>query len=84
MELFPEAFTACLGAGEIFQDTGDWHGAGEALSNLGIALREMGRFEEAITACQYAALFFRETHDEYNEGIALANLEEAQQATRQA
>ena len=46
--------------------TGD--SEGDALTNLGLALREVRRFEEAITACQDAAAICRETGDRHREG----------------
>ena len=49
-----EAITAHQDAAAIFRETGDRHGEGMALDNLGVALREAGRFEEAITAHQDA------------------------------
>jgi hypothetical protein len=45
----------------VLRETGDRHGEGLALTNLGAALREVDRFEEAVTACQEAAVIFRET-----------------------
>jgi tetratricopeptide (TPR) repeat protein len=45
-----------------------------ALNNLGVALREVGRFEEAVSACQDAAAIFRETGDRHSEGLALVGL----------
>ena len=56
------------------QSLGDRHGEGDALNNLGIALREMRRFEEAMGACQAAGAIYRETGDRHGEGIALDNL----------
>lgn len=43
------------------RETGDRHGKGSALDNLGVALREAGRLEEAITAHQDAVTIYRET-----------------------
>jgi tetratricopeptide (TPR) repeat protein len=54
----------------------DQHSEGEALTTLGNALQEVGRFEEAITACQQAAQIFRDTGDQHSETIALRNLQE--------
>jgi tetratricopeptide (TPR) repeat protein len=45
-----------------------------ALDNLGIALREAGRFEEAITTLQRAAKLFRKTGYQRHEGHALIRL----------
>ncbi|MET9339034.1 hypothetical protein [Nonomuraea sp. NPDC003804] len=58
---------------------GDRHGEGQALNNLGIALREVRRFEEAITAHQDAAVIFAEMGDTYSLGVARANLEDLRQ-----
>ena len=74
MRRFEEAITACQDAAAIFRETGDRHGEGMALNNLGIALREVRRFEEAISAHQDAAAIFRETGDRHGEGMALGNL----------
>ena len=74
MRRFEEAITAHQDAAAIFRETGDRHGEGRALDNLGIALREVRRFEEAITAHQDAAAIFRETGDRHGEGGALDNL----------
>ena len=63
-------------------ETGDRHGEGTALNNLGIALKEVRRFEEAITAHQDAAAIFRETGDRHGEGMALDNLGNALQEVR--
>ena len=75
MRRFEEAITAHQDAAAIFRETGDRHGEGMALNNLGLALVEVRRFEEAISACQDAAAFFRETGDRYWESTALGNLE---------
>ena len=69
-------------AATIFRETGDRHGEGGALTNLGGALQEVGRFEEAITAHQDAAAIFRETGDRHSEGLALNNLGSALQEVR--
>ncbi|MEV0647492.1 tetratricopeptide repeat protein [Phytomonospora sp. NPDC050363] len=47
---------------------------GNALNNLGVALRELRRFEEAIAAHEQAAEIFRETGNRHGEGMALGNL----------
>lgn len=52
----------------------DRHGEGDALTNLGVALRRVRRFEEAITAHQDAVAIFQETADRQGEGVALNNL----------
>ena len=74
MRRFEEAITALQDAAAIFRETGDRHGEGMALNNLGSALLEVRRFEEAITAHQDAAAIFRETGDRHGEGDALTNL----------
>ena len=71
---FEEAITARRDAAAIYRETGDRHGEGQALSNLGVALPQVRRYEEAITAYQDAAAIFRETGDRHGEGIALSNL----------
>jgi tetratricopeptide (TPR) repeat protein len=53
---------------------GDRRREGDALTILGLALREVRRFEEAITAHQDAATIFLETGDRHSEGTALNNL----------
>jgi tetratricopeptide (TPR) repeat protein len=74
---FEEAITACQDAAAIFRETGDRHGEGGALNNLGNALQEARRLAEAITAYQDALAIYRETGDQYREGITLRNLETA-------
>ncbi|WP_075027931.1 tetratricopeptide repeat protein [Streptomyces mirabilis] len=49
-------------------------GEGQALGNLGIALREVRRFEEAVDAHTQAVAAFRELGDRHSEGQALNNL----------
>ena len=61
-------------AAAIYRETGDRHGEGIALDNLGLALEGVRRFEEAITACQDAAAIHRETGDRHGEGMASATL----------
>jgi hypothetical protein len=72
---FEEAISAHQDAAAIFRQTGDRHGEGGPLNNLGLALREVGRFEEAISTHQDAAAICQETDDRYHEGTALENLE---------
>ena len=72
--LFNDWITLTGIALEIARRTGDRHGEGMALNNLGIALREVRRFAEAITAHQDAAAVFRETGDRHSEGMALTGL----------
>ena len=62
------------------RQTGDRHGEGTALNNLGNALHEARRFDDAITAHQEAAAIFQETGDSHGEEIALNNLKIDQQA----
>lgn len=45
----------------IYRETGNRHGEGVALDNLGNALEEVRRFEEAITAHQEGLAIYRET-----------------------
>ena len=71
---FEEAITAHRDAAAIFRETGDRHGEGQALGNLGPLLLEVGRFEEAITADRDAAAIFREIGDRQDEGTAVNNL----------
>jgi len=40
---FDEAITACQDAAAIYRDTGDHHGEGAALGNLGLALHQVRR-----------------------------------------
>ena len=56
------------------RNVGDRYGEGTALNNLGLTLRQVGRFDEAIAAHQHAADIFRETGDQHREGIALNKL----------
>ena len=74
MRRFEEAITACQDAAAIYRDTGDRHGEGMALTNLGNTLAEVRRFEEAITAHQDAAAVYREIDDRHGEGLALEGL----------
>jgi tetratricopeptide (TPR) repeat protein len=72
---FEEAITACQDAAAIYRETGDRHGEGHALDNLGNALRGLGRFGDAITAHRDAAAIYREIRDRHGEGSALNNLQ---------
>ena len=72
-----DAITACQSAAAICRETGDWHGGGLALGNLGLALRQAGRVEDAITAHQTAAAIFRKAGDQQHEEMALRDLEKA-------
>jgi tetratricopeptide (TPR) repeat protein len=53
---------------------GDRDGEGDALTNLGLVLRELHRFDEAIASHQHAVAIFRGTDDCQGEGDALDNL----------
>ena len=55
-------------------ETGDRHGEGIALGDLGVALVAVRRFDEAITAHQDAIAIYRETGDRHREGRALNDL----------
>jgi hypothetical protein len=66
------------------RQTGDRHGEGSVLNNLGLALREVGRLEEAITAHQDASAIFRETGDRNREEMAVNNLKWVQGAKAEA
>lgn len=74
------AFRKIQDAAQIFRATGDRHREGMALGNLGVALREVGRFEEAISAHQDAAQIFCDAGDRHSEGVALNDLQETRQA----
>jgi len=69
-------------AAAIYRETGDRHGEGMALDNLGAALHQVRRFEEAISAHQDAAAIYRETGDRHGEGMALNNLGNALRGVR--
>jgi hypothetical protein len=58
----------------IYRETGDQHGEGAALANLGLALAGVRRFEEAIGTYEAAVAICRETGDRHGEGMALNNL----------
>ena len=74
--------TALQDAIAIFRQADDQYQRGRGAENLGVALREAGRFQEAITAHQDAAAIYRKTGDKYSEGIALNNLQSDQAAQR--
>ena len=57
-----------------FRETVDRGAEGEALNDLGIELRAIGRLEDAVIAHQQAAAIFREVGDRRGEGIALNDL----------
>jgi tetratricopeptide (TPR) repeat protein len=75
--VLPSAITAQQQDLAICCDTGARHSEGTALNNLGLTLREVGRFDEAITAWQDAAAIYRQTSDQYREHSALEHLEHA-------
>jgi tetratricopeptide (TPR) repeat protein len=77
-----EAITIFQSVAAIFRETDDRYEEGKALNNLGLALREAGRFEEAIAALQGAAAIFREIGDRHSEDITLGNLESTRIAHR--
>ncbi|WP_260616467.1 tetratricopeptide repeat protein, partial [Streptomyces sp. WAC05950] len=60
MRRFEEAIGAHTEAAAMFREFGDRHREGQALGNLGLALREVRRFEEAVDAGTQAAAIFRE------------------------
>ena len=84
MRQFDEAITAHQDAAAIYRETGDRHGEGGALNNLGVALVEVRQFDEAITAHQDAAAIYRETGDPHREDMAVNNLKRAQAAKAEA
>jgi tetratricopeptide (TPR) repeat protein len=91
---FDDWITITTTARNILHQTGNRHGQGTALNNLGLALQQVRRFEEAITAHTQAATIYQETGDRHGEGQALGNLglaleqvrrfEEARRCWRQA
>jgi tetratricopeptide (TPR) repeat protein len=66
----------------IYRDIGDRHSEGISLDNLGLTLRQVGRFEEAITAHQDAAAIYRDTGGRHREAGALNNLSAALREVR--
>jgi hypothetical protein len=68
---FEEAISAHQDAAAICRETGDRHGEGMALGNLGNALAGVRRFEEAITCYEQDIAIFRETGDRHGEEIAV-------------
>jgi tetratricopeptide (TPR) repeat protein len=61
---------------------GDRRREGDALNNLGLALRNVRRFHDAVTAHQDAVAIYRETGHRHGEASALNNLGLALQETR--
>ncbi|RSO09126.1 tetratricopeptide repeat-containing protein [Streptomyces sp. WAC 05379] len=58
----------------IVRDTGDRHGEGKTLTNLGNVLARVRRFDEALAAQTQAVAIFREIGNRHLEGTALSNL----------
>ncbi|MEU7082934.1 tetratricopeptide repeat protein, partial [Streptomyces achromogenes] len=79
---FDDWITIATAALAVFREFGDRHGEGQALNNLGLALRAVRRFEEAIDAHTQAVTVFREFGDRHGEGQALNNLGLALRAVR--
>ncbi|WP_431683783.1 tetratricopeptide repeat protein [Kitasatospora sp. KL5] len=84
---FDDAIDAHNRAADIFTDLGNRHGKGQALNNLGdrysegsaltnlgVALMEVGRFDDAIDAHNRALAIYRDLGDRHGEGSALTNL----------
>ncbi|MCZ7421923.1 tetratricopeptide repeat protein [Verrucosispora sp. WMMA2121] len=71
---FTDWITITTLARDIFQQTGDLHGEGEAWGSLGLALAGVRRFEEAIEAHTRARDIFQQTGDLHGEGRAWGNL----------
>jgi hypothetical protein len=70
-----EAIRAHEEAASIYRETGDRHGEGIALNNLGLAIPKVWpRTNEAIATLQRAAAIFQETGDRHAEGSTLNNL----------
>ena len=67
---------------DIARRHGDHIGEAMALTNSGVALRQVRRFADAITAQHDAAAIYRETGDRHGEGMALGNLGLALQEVR--
>ena len=67
----------------ICRETGDRHGEGQTLGNLGIVCGKLQRFDEAIACYQDALAILLETGDRHREGQTLGNLGTAYQELRQ-
>jgi tetratricopeptide (TPR) repeat protein len=70
---------AALGAA---RSTGNRHGEGGSLNNLGNAYHELRRFEEAVDCYQQSLAIYRETGDRHGEGQTLDNLGSTYQELR--
>lgn len=81
---FHDALTVAEHAVVAARALDDRHGEGQALNNLGLALREVRRFEEAIDAHNQAADIFRALDDHHREDAALNNLGVAQDGMRRS
>ncbi|WP_409239355.1 tetratricopeptide repeat protein [Streptomyces sp. PA5.6] len=71
---FTDALALAQHALTAAHQSDDRHGEADALTNLGLTLREVWRFDEAIDAHTRAAAIFRELDDRHGEGMALNNL----------
>jgi hypothetical protein len=72
----PEAISAYQEDLAICRGTGDRHGEGRTLTNLGIVFKEAGWSEEAVGAHQCAAAICRETGDQHLESKVKIDLDE--------
>ncbi|MER5917278.1 tetratricopeptide repeat protein, partial [Streptomyces sp. NPDC001982] len=79
---FDDWITLTTTALTVCRELGDRHREGQALGNLGLALRQVRRFEEAIDAHTQDLAICRETGDRHGEGQALNNLGNALQEVR--
>ncbi|MEU6071216.1 tetratricopeptide repeat protein [Streptomyces sp. NPDC047082] len=70
---FDDAITLNTTALALCRELRDRRGEAEALTNIGIALREVRRFEEAIDAHTGAGDLFRRLGDQHREAVALTN-----------
>ncbi|GGK10964.1 hypothetical protein GCM10010123_46150 [Pilimelia anulata] len=71
---FDDWITITTTALHLLRQTGDRHGEGTALNNLGLALQQVRRFQEAITAHQQDLAICREIGHRHGEGTALNSL----------
>ncbi|MEU8712809.1 tetratricopeptide repeat protein, partial [Streptomyces sp. NPDC048663] len=79
---FDDWITLTTSALAVFRERGARRGEGQALNNLGLALREVRRFEEAIDAHTQDLAICRELGDRHSESMALGNLGLALQEVR--
>jgi len=63
--------TIATRAADVSHEAGHWNDDGAALTLLGRALTEAGRFDEAVTAYTRAAGIFRDSGDRRSEGRVL-------------